>query len=203
MVDNILHDSTIAELRVHKYNETAEFLEIIRKWWSIMNTKSLFKDRAKLDKWCAPFSSSSDDRVAFLKQFINWLVIWNENSEMKGLTKDTYKAIKQTTSCILKIIEIYLNTSKFNVQYILPGKFQTDALESRFSRYRRVGDDYLISWTQARESETKIRILNIFSQSTSSQDYKLLANEDLSLTFDRTAYLRKYFHRTIIYEMLK
>ena len=43
------------------------------------------------------------------------------------------------------------------MQYILPGKFQTDNLEARFGQYRQLsGDQYNISIQQVFEWEKKL-----------------------------------------------
>lgn len=58
------------------------------------------------------------------------------------------------------IINTYIPNPQ--VEFLLLGKFQTDALEGRFSKYRRLsGTNYFISVQQIFESEKKIRLRNI------------------------------------------
>lgn len=50
---------------------------------------------------------------------------------------------------------------ELNFRYVLLGKFQTDSLEARFGRYRRLcGSHYNVSITQVLEAEAKIRLQN-------------------------------------------
>lgn len=51
---------------------------------------------------------------------------------------------------------------ELNIPYILPGKFQTDDLESRFSLYRRLaGSQFYISLQQLFECEKKLRLQSV------------------------------------------
>jgi hypothetical protein len=46
LVDNVFHYSTIAALKENcEYTETVSFMETIRKWWDIVNTKNPLKGR--------------------------------------------------------------------------------------------------------------------------------------------------------------
>ena len=57
---------------------------------------------------------------------------------------------------------IQYSIKELNVEYVLPGKVQTDNLEKRFSCYRQLsGGNYHVTMTQILESEKKIRLKNM------------------------------------------
>ena len=73
------------------------------------------------------------------------------------LTKETHMALKQTTYAMTETVS-YCNT-ELGLNYVLPGKFQTDHLKNRFSLYRQLaGGQYHISMRQIFESEKKLRM---------------------------------------------
>ena len=87
-------------------------------------------------------------KYTFLENFCNWLDFW-ENLPGEGgrLSKETFTAIKHTTRALLKVCKYCTDALEMN--YILPGKFQTDHLEGRFSQYRQLsGGNYNVSVRQ-------------------------------------------------------
>lgn len=157
--------------------ETAEFCEIIRKWWDIVNTKSTIKGLLKRNEYCKPMKLDSDISFNFLEKFITWLEIWNNSVNNIGiLSKDTFEALVLTTKSILNIVKFSL--TELQLDYFLVGKLQTDDLESRFRLYRSMaGCNYKVSYTEVIESEKKIRIHNVFTHN--KKDYtKLIQNSN-------------------------
>lgn len=161
LVDNIFHDSTISALqRKENHKETAEFLEIIRKWWSIVNVKSFTKGNRKRNEWCDPIFGLNDKKLFFLKSFLKWLESW-KNIAISGLTIDTHKAIHKSTESMIALIE--KSFEEYGIKYVLTGKFQTDNLEERFGKYRLLaGTAYHVTYTEILESEKKLRIRKLF-----------------------------------------
>lgn len=89
------------------------------------------------------------------------------------LTPQTFTAIRQTTEAFVELSKHCF--SKLNWSYILPGKFQIDALEARFGQYRQLaGGQYNISIRQVFEIEKKIRLM-------SSLDLNIADNKKLAL----------------------
>lgn len=75
------------------------------------------------------------------------------------MTNEIYNAIFHTTQAMKELIVYSLEEVKVN--YILPGKFQTDNLESRFGQYRHfAGGNYNISVSQVLEAN-KIRVKTV------------------------------------------
>ena len=98
-----------------------------------------------------------------MEKFVAWIKAWqNLNLKHGHLTKDTSQAVIQATEVLINIIKFALE--KLKVQYVLPGKFQSDCLEKRFSLYRQLsGCNYHISVQQVLESEKKIRLKSVLN----------------------------------------
>ena len=72
--------------------------------------------------------------------------------------------MKHTTHAIIELTDYC--TSELKMDYILTGKFQTDNLEERFSKYRQLsGGNYNISVRQVFESEKKLRMMSFLRKS--------------------------------------
>lgn len=68
--------------------------------------------------------------------------------------------LTHTLKTFSAMIEYLLNTEKFH--YVLPGRFQTDNLELRFSQYRQLsGGNYNVSVRQIMESEKKLKLIGL------------------------------------------
>ncbi|XP_049796730.1 uncharacterized protein LOC126213147 [Schistocerca nitens] len=162
LVCNIFNETTLTGLKA-EYGEisgTVHFVEIILRWWNIINVKNCTKGIHKQNELCLPFTSASDDRLEFLDKFLAWLERWRALDTTSCLTTDTHQALYQSTSVISEVVEY--SFSGVGVQYLLMGKLQTDNLESRFSRYRQLsGGNYNVSVTQVFESEKKLRIMSV------------------------------------------
>ncbi|CAN7977635.1 unnamed protein product, partial [Ixodes persulcatus] len=105
-----------------------------------------------------PVSSVADPKLKFLSDMVQWLDTWEAMVTDSGrLTNETHKALRLTCSTLVKVSIYCLRELGFS--YVLLGKFQTDSLEARFGKYRRLaGTQYHISIRQLYESETKIRL---------------------------------------------
>lgn len=66
LADNVFHQSTIAHLKGDpKYFDTGAFLEIVRKWWDIVNNCNYLKGEIKRNEWSLPITSVTDSQVIF------------------------------------------------------------------------------------------------------------------------------------------
>ncbi|CAH1978417.1 unnamed protein product [Acanthoscelides obtectus] len=163
LADNVFHQSTISALKcVPEYQDTADFVEIIRKWWDIVNTRDVLKGTIKRNDWCKPFESISDERIHFLEQFVVWLDKWHKIENNNGhLTNETFQAIKQSTYVLIEIIKYCFQN--YSIKFILPGKFSSENLEKRFGVYRILsGCNYNVSLDDVLSAENKIRVKHIF-----------------------------------------
>lgn len=139
---------------------TSKYIDIFTTWFDIMNVKSPNKGRNLRNKFCEPLEGADDEKLTFMHNFLEWLVKWeNLNSDTGRLTKETHSALILTTKCMIDLT--YYCTSELKMSYILPGKIQTDELESRFGLYRRLaGTQYHISIRQLYEVESKLRVFS-------------------------------------------
>ncbi|XP_075739881.1 uncharacterized protein LOC142785325 [Rhipicephalus microplus] len=164
----IFNPSTAAALRacgpklqLEHVAGTAEFLELITKWWSIVNVKTCNKGIRLRDELQSPIASVTSPQVHFLLNIVEWLDLWQSLRFDAGvLTRETHSALRLTTETLVKVAEYCLN--ELNFDYVLLGKFQTDSLEERFGKYRQLsGAQYHISIRQVYESERKLRLQNV------------------------------------------
>lgn len=161
LVDNIFHESTIAALKtVPEYLDTAIFLSIIKRWWDIVNTKCTVKGLVKRNSWATPIFHVNDQKIHFLRNFVVWVGKWKALKYNAGLSKDTFEALERCTKTLLMFADYAL--TKLNIEFVLPGKLQTDPLEKRFGKYRIMsGCNYNVSFRQILESEKKIRVKHL------------------------------------------
>jgi hypothetical protein len=114
LVDNRFHHSTIAAVQdCREYEETAMFLEIIKKWWDTVTTKSTFLGVMKRNDWSGPISDINDEKVIFLKTFVSWIQNWNLQCQQNictGLYKDTFEALERSIKVLIDLIHYSLET---------------------------------------------------------------------------------------------
>lgn len=158
---------------------TSKYIDIFTTWFDIMNVKSPNKGRNLRNKFCEPLEGADDEKLTFMHNFLEWLVKWeNLNSDTGRLTKETHSALILTTKCMIDLT--YYCTSELKMSYILPGKIQTDELESRFGLYRRLaGTQYHISIRQLYEVENKLRVFSTLKELSldSSAKGQIIINE--------------------------
>ncbi|GFS96648.1 transposable element P transposase [Trichonephila clavipes] len=162
--------------------ETSIFISLICTWWKIVNVKTPLKGQHLLDPYQQPITLSPDNQTCeFLHKILSWLDSWKgKNCTTGTLTKETHLAFIHTTYALLEMSKYCINELKF--QYFLPGKIQTDALESRFGKYRTLsGSQYLISIRQLYEVEAKLRMQNFLPLTLVSNTYGQLNLKDIHL----------------------
>lgn len=138
------------------FKETADFVEIICKWWGIFNVKTPVKGIHQRNEIMASLTANKlDEKYKFLKKFLAWLDAWERMKCSTGaLSKETHTALVQTTYGMLQFTEYCIH--ELNMKYILTGKIKTDSLEARFGKYRQLtGSQYPISIRQLLECEKK------------------------------------------------
>lgn len=130
---NVFHETTIAALKRNaETRETAEFCQIIQRWWNIVNVKTTTKCTTKRDEWSAAFRQQDDFRIQFLRNFISWLHTWNHTGNTEGtFTFDAYQAAVLTTTTLLDIISLRATCSRRKVCF--DGKISDRRLRSPFS----------------------------------------------------------------------
>ncbi|KAH7945961.1 hypothetical protein HPB49_018027 [Dermacentor silvarum] len=138
---------------------TATFVEIILKWWKIVNVKTPWKGERLRDHFQQPvLSIDNDPKIDFLHMFLKWLDEWkNKGFDNGTLTKETHAALEHTTYALVELARYSFEA--LGMSYVLFGKIQTDCLEDRFGKYRQLaGAQYHISIRQIYEVENKLRL---------------------------------------------
>jgi hypothetical protein len=161
--DSLFDDSTINGLEHcswgEEWQETANFLKLIRRWWNCVNVQSKFAATHKRDDRRLHISAEEKTQLQFLQAFYEWLAEWQAmlNSKKTGLSRETFLAAMQTTSALKELAEYLLEGTC--LEYVLLGKINSDPIERRFGWYRQLaGTNYFISVRQFLEAEKKIRL---------------------------------------------
>ena len=150
-----------------EYCESARLIDIFRKWFNVMNVKTVDKGNNLHDKTLCPISSIDCEGLQFLRGFKQWLML-QAPLRAKFLTKQTFNAILTTTNAILEISDYLI---KENYYGILTGVFQTDPLEKRFGLYRSIqGSNFHVAPKAAYQNENKLRISSIIDLSKSLKE---------------------------------
>ncbi|GBM53645.1 hypothetical protein AVEN_105524-1 [Araneus ventricosus] len=177
-----------AENNILHHKETADYIKIIHRWWSVMNVKTKYKVDHKIDDFQKPLMKGleSDPKYKFLIDFGQWLKRWEKMDQNTGcLTKQTHLAISHTTEAMPALAKYCFDTLNFD--YFLPGKIQADPLEDRFGSYRRLGStNYNVSIRQIYEGEEKMRIQTILPLALKSNNYGKLTLSFFIQKFGRT-----------------
>lgn len=152
---------------------TALFLDIIVKWWKIVNVKSAWEGKRFNDEYRDPIRSSSTLQLEYLKNILLWLQRWRITVPIsQSLSAQTFQSFAHTTDTFLHLIPYIFE--KYKTDYLLLSKFQNDILEGRFGHYRQLsGANYYISLMQVLESEKKIRFKNFVLLSCGNKDISL------------------------------
>ncbi|KAJ8885477.1 hypothetical protein PR048_011674 [Dryococelus australis] len=147
--------SELGEKRIlPTYKGTKAYIEIILRWWKIMNVKHPNKGTHLKDMYMQPLTlSPCNGSIGFLEN----MLVWMEPLETGKLSRETHLALTQTTHAILELAKYCM--AELNFSYSLPVKIQTDPLEERFGKYRILaGSQHYISVRQVIECEAKLRL---------------------------------------------
>ena len=147
---------------------TAEFMNIVIKFWTIVNVKNTTKGVHKRLDDAKVLNDTADSRLQWLQNMASWLKLWNNQTTKAGhLTKETFTALSHTVETLVLLVKHLLQHHKLS--YVLLGKFQTDNLEARFGQYRMMcGTNYLVTVKEVLQSEKKLKLkslLKLYSRS--------------------------------------
>lgn len=172
LVGAATHESTTTALvyyadkcNMPAYKETAAFLRLVRKWFTICNVKNNYSHCQCNDPNRKPVTNNDQESLAFLEQFAEWLRIWQERRDnkkrtvLKGqfMSSETAKALRHTSLGLVELARHLLLTYK-DITYVLLGKVQSDTIEGRFGYLRKLaGGNPQPSARQFFEGEAVIR----------------------------------------------
>ena len=141
--DITFHESTINGLKFYSENghpefaDTFKFLELIRRWWNIVNVKTSRAGMHKRDPSRNPIWAEDSSNLQFLKDFSDWITQWEENTDSKHfLTKETGNAMRHTSRSLAGLATYLLLQKEFS--YVMLGHAQSDPIEKEFGRYRQM-----------------------------------------------------------------
>ena len=169
LADSISHESSIQGLidlsaDYPEFRTTATFLQIIRRWWNVVNVSNSTVGKRKLDPSRNAVSRENFENATFLRNFADWCENWQKCSKAsdssKGLTDETFSTLIHTSRTLPDLAEYLLNEKKFD--YVLFRKAQSDNLEGGYGTRRQMhGGDYYAGTRQFMESEKTIRIKSL------------------------------------------
>lgn len=161
----IFSDDLLSALNIYKESlvieeGTAVFIQLITRWWKIVNVKRTSTGKRKRDPLQEPIFSADSIQVDYLRFFNQFLDNWSSPG-LISLSTMTMPALRLTTTSLLCLIEQLLP----NFSYVLLGKFQSDVIESRFGEYRQLGGArYHVTVSDVLQAEKKIRMKVLISR---------------------------------------
>ena len=170
----VFSESTLNALKFYaihekkQWNQTADFIELIIKMWSVLNVKSTSKGKRKRNDNQDPVRSSLDWKLTFLREFADLLSFWMSNSDF-GFSKETFLALKQASNALADCTTYLMDNLGFSFVLLRVGRLQSDSIESRFGWLRQMsGANYYLSMRQVLESDRKIRAISLLKFSAIS-----------------------------------
>ncbi|KAF0308468.1 hypothetical protein FJT64_020304 [Amphibalanus amphitrite] len=161
------HESTVAALRFYSqkekyrdFGQTADFLEMLRKWFSVVNVKTAFTHVRLNDPLRAPPRKEESLGLDYLTAFGTMLQVWQDRKGGAKMSTDTSQAAIYTCRGLVGVSHYMLEEHSDLVHYVLLGKFQSDKIdEGRFGYLRKLaGGNFWASVRQFFEGEAVIRV---------------------------------------------
>ena len=159
---------------------TARFLLYIHTLITIINVKDSTVGIRKRNENQKPIACASDERLTLLESYCEFFREWKVSGK-KGLTSETKTACISMCQTLPQLARFLLMNG---FSFVLLGHVQSDQLEHRFGRYRRMSGSnymYFISGKQVVESEKKIKLVSFLKHSgMSPSDLSLHTNDNNS-----------------------
>ena len=76
---SVFHESTVNALKYFGYNNTASFVELFLKFWSIINVSNSSIGRRKRDYVRDPVKLPEDWKLDFLLNFAQFTALWESS----------------------------------------------------------------------------------------------------------------------------
>ena len=167
---SVFDDSTVNALLyyVQEHNKpwygTYLFVKIFTQLWKVLNVKNCKIGIQKRDSYRSVIDNCSHHNLSFINKFSQFLDEWRNNST-HGLSSETFFAIQLVCSTVPALCSYLLCDVGF--KYVLPGYFQSDPIEERFSWYRQLnGGNYFLNLKNLFDNEKCIRILSLAKYSS-------------------------------------
>lgn len=92
------------ELKLILPEETAGFIDLVLRWWNIVNVKTPQKGRRLRDPWQEPISEMCCQQIEFLDKFVAWLDNWKSKGLQTGtLTRETHSALRLSSYALIEV----------------------------------------------------------------------------------------------------
>ena len=79
----VFHESTVHALKHYGFNETAAFIELVLKRWTILNVSNPDLDKRKQNIACNPVKLPDDWKLGFILNFGKYITVWEESKADK------------------------------------------------------------------------------------------------------------------------
>ena len=163
------HESTVTALRYfgqrdeHRaFRGTADFLELLRRWFSVVNVMTAYTHIRLREPIRTPPSNEERDGLNFLSAFKEMLQVWLERHGGGKMSKDTTQAAIYTRRGLVGLTNYLLEKHGDILHYVLLGKVQSDRIEGRFGYLRKLaGGNYWASVRQFLEGEAVLRVKSL------------------------------------------
>ena len=179
LATSVFDESTINALSYYGesgmpgFADTAEFLQIIKNWWDVLNVKPPCKGKHKRNKFMEKIDPNNNQEVReYFQRFSTWIKKWQSEFPDFGPRNPTFKALLQTTSATMDLCD-YLIENDNDIGYVLLGFLQQDFLESRFGWWRQLsGGNYFCQVLQFLQAEKTIRLRNLVTDGYNLSDIR-------------------------------
>lgn len=168
----IFHPSTTAAIKSYfpERNDAAEFLTLIFKWWTVVNSKQM-----KSNNWLGHGAVKDDNKPDFLRKLADWFEEWQSlnltNCQNVTPSGQTSSAMIISLRCMASLTEDLLNEG---YDFVLTGRFQTDHCELNIGKVRGMsGGRFLVSLTEVMRSESIILLQSLLKESIDIWDEDL------------------------------
>jgi hypothetical protein len=150
------HESTCKALRhfaerrpdCKAFVDTAEFLELVRRWFNICNVKSPYMARTLNDKNRVALRlgcEESELSLKFLDDFGKLMRSWHEGEGQVSakMSKDTCMAVYYSSRGLVNLTRYLLEKYSDTLEFLLLGNIQYNKIEAHFGHLRKLaGGNY-------------------------------------------------------------
>ena len=156
----VFDETTAAAIKSIYPEETGlyNFLNLINRVWKCFNVNNTTKGIHLSDEYSLPYTSTSDKRIGFLREFAAWVDRWNKEGTYYGkLSKQTFFSVSFSCRSLADCLEYMLGP--LNYTYILSYVFSSDCIESMFSALRQSnGGSFHMTHDQVVSALKKFRV---------------------------------------------
>ena len=129
--------------------DSAEFLDLVKTWWVISNSRGRFKNRNKLGNAAVRGDGKPQILGSLASCLENWRSQQVSNAQKCTLIAQTNAALLRTLQCHIALIKDLLSNGQ---EYVFTARFQSDPIERLF------GGRFFISEKNINISDKSLKI---------------------------------------------